>query len=115
MADDIFCKIIQKEIPADIVEENESWLAFKDIHPKAPVHILIVPKKHIDGIGTVSDEDTKLLGELMLAAKKIARKLNLEDGYRLILNQGRHGGQLVGHLHFHLLGGKNLGPKIIQQ
>lgn len=113
--EDIFCKIIKKEIRADIIDEDKNWLAFKDIHPNAPIHILIVPKKHIGGIGEIEDEDKELLGELVLAAKRVAEKSGIAgDGYRLILNQGEYGGQLVGHLHFHLLGGKKLGPKIVQ-
>lgn len=114
--DDIFCKIIKKELNADIVDEDKNWLALKDIHPQAPVHIVIIPKKHIDGIKLVTEEDRGLLGELILAAKKIAKKSSIsEGGYRLILNQGEDGGQVVKHLHFHLLGGKKLGPKIIQE
>lgn len=111
---DIFCKIIKKEINAEIVDEDQNWLAFKDMHPQAPVHILIVPKKHIEGIESVSEEDGEILGEIILAVKRIARKAGMSgDGYRLIINQGDHGGQVVQHLHFHLLGGKKLGPKVV--
>ena len=109
MIDDIFCKIINKELPADIVMEGKGWLAFRDIHPQAPVHVLIVPKKHIMQIS----EDPELVEKLFSAAEKVASKLGLEKGYRLIVNKGEHGGQLVPHFHIHLLGGRRLGAKII--
>ena len=113
MTDDIFCKIIRKEIGDSVFDEGENWVALKDIHPQAPVHILIIPKKHIEGVELAKDEDRELLGELILAAKKIAKKAGIsDDGYRLILNQGENGGQAIKHLHIHLLGGKSLGPKI---
>ena len=115
MADDIFCKIIKKEIPAEIITEEEDWVAIKDIHPQAPVHVLIVPKKHIENMGQAAKEDAELVGRLFVAANKIAEKLKLEqNGFRLIINQGEHGGQLVPHLHIHLLGGRKLGPKIVR-
>jgi histidine triad (HIT) family protein len=113
MIDDVFCKIIKKELSAEIVMEGKDWLAFKDIHPSAPVHILIVPKKHIGGIEEATEEDAELIGELFLAAKKVAKKMELDKGYRVIINQGEHGGQMVPHLHIHLLGGKRLGTKIV--
>lgn len=113
--EDVFCKIINKELGAEMVIEEEEWVAFKDIHPQAPVHILIVPKKHLDCLGRAGEGDRELLGTLMLAANKIAEKLGLEkEGYRLIINHGKNGGQLVPHLHLHLLGGKVLGPKMIK-
>ena len=113
--DDIFCKIINKERVAEVVMEGEEWLAVKDIHPAAPIHILIIPKKHLSGITEIKDEDVELVGKLFMATKKVARKLDLDKkGFRLIVNQGEDGGQLVPHLHFHLLGGKKLGPKIIR-
>ena len=113
--DDVFCKIINKEIPAEVVMEEEDWLAVKDIHPQAPVHVLIVPKKHIGGLADVTDENAEAVGKLFAAANKVAEKLGLkEKGFRLIINQGEHGGQLVPHLHIHLLGGKPLGPKIVR-
>lgn len=112
---DIFCKIINKEVNADIIEESDNWIAFKDIRPQAPVHILIVPKKHISGINEVSDSDKNLLGELVIAAKTVAEKVGIaKEGYRLILNQGEHGGQAISHIHFHLLGGRHLGAKIVK-
>jgi histidine triad (HIT) family protein len=112
MISDVFCKIIKKELPAEIVMESQRWLAIKDIHPQAPVHILIIPKKHLD-FPDIQDSEVNLLGELIIAAKKVAQKLKLENGFRLIINNGEHGGQLVPHFHIHLLGGKRLGAKIV--
>lgn len=103
--DCIFCKIINKELPGNFVYEDATLVAFKDIHPKAPTHILIVPKKHIHSIIEVKAEDRELLGDLLLAAQKIARDLKLDNsGYKLLFNVGRGGGQLIDHLHLHLLG-----------
>lgn len=94
--------------------EADDWLAIRDIHPQAPVHILIMPKKHIGDIGEVKASDAELIGKLILAAGAVAQKIGLaENGFRLIINQGEHGGQLVPHLHIHLLGGQRLGPKIV--
>ncbi len=112
MADDVFCKIINKERPADIIMEGESWLAINDINPRAPVHVLIIPKKHFD-FPDVDDSDANMMGELLLAADKVAKKLNLEKGFRIIINKGEHGGQVVPHFHIHLLGGRHLGAKIV--
>ncbi len=115
MITDVFCKILNKELPADIIAEGDGWIAINDIHPQAPVHVLIIPKKHLTDIYSATENDAKLLGELMMAANQVAKKLGLEEtGFRLIINHGEHGGQLVPHLHVHLLGGKKLGPKIIQ-
>ena len=115
MIDDVFCKIINKEWPAEIIMEEKDWLAVKDIHPAAPVHILIVPKKHIKGITEIKEEDGELIGRLFVAINKVARKVGLDEkGFRLVVNQGEHGGQLVPHLHIHLLGGKKLGSKIVR-
>lgn len=102
--DCIFCKIIKKEAPAEIVFENDQVVAFKDINPKAPIHILIVPKRHIVSVNHIEEEDRTLLGELFLAAKKIAKEKKLE-GYKLLINVGRKGGQIIDHLHLHLLSG----------
>lgn len=114
MERDIFCKIIDKEVPADIVYEDEHVLAIKDIHPQAPVHILLIPKKHIGEVMQTLPDDAPIVGKIMLAAKEVAKMLNLEyKGFRLIINQGEDGGQIVPHLHVHLLGGKHLGPKIV--
>ena len=98
----LFCKIINKEVPSDIIYEDEKVIAFKDIHPKAPVHLLIVPKKHIPSVDHLEIEDKTLMGELILTAQKIAREKKLK-GYRLQINVGRPAGQLIDHLHLHLL------------
>ena len=114
MISDVFCKIINKELSAEVVMEEENWLGINDIHPQAPVHVLIMPKKHMTDICTATQDDAKLLGELLIAANSVAKKLGLEEkGFRLIINHGEHGGQLVPHLHIHLLGGKRLGAKIV--
>ena len=107
MGDCIFCKIINKEIPADIVYENEHVIAFKDINPKAPVHILVVPKKHIATFNDISPEDTELLGKIAEAVQQIAKDFNVaESGYRVLVNVNKEGGQVIFHLHVHILGGK---------
>lgn len=102
MSDCLFCKIVNREIPSEIVYEDENFLVFKDINPKAPVHLLIIPKKHIPSVNHLEIEDKILMGELILVAQKIARDKKLE-GYRLQINVGRPAGQLVDHLHLHLL------------
>jgi histidine triad (HIT) family protein len=103
----IFSKIIRKEIPANIVFENENLLAFRDITPQAPTHILIIPKKPIVDIGKAGKEDKELMGELLLTAAEIAKKEGLEaNGYRVVINTGRDGGQSVFHMHLHVLGGR---------
>jgi len=105
----IFCKIINQEKPADIIYQDEEVLAFKDIDPKAPVHILIIPKKHIPAINHIESHDKELVGKLFLAAKKIAKDQAVaETGYRLLFNVGRDAGQTVDHLHLHLIAGKKL-------
>jgi len=110
--DCLFCKIIKREIPADIVYEDDKVLAFKDIYPKAPFHFLIVPKKHIPSVDHVGLQDRGLMGDLILAAQKIAKEKKLK-GYKLLINVGRPAGQMIDHLHLHLLSGKNydLGSK----
>lgn len=113
MEDNIFLKIIRKEIPADIVYENDEILAFCDIRPIAPVHILIIPKKPIESMADVEEEDAPLIGKMFLAAKRIAEDLNIsEKGYKLLIRVGRDGGQEVPHLHLHLLGGAKLAENI---
>lgn len=105
----LFTKIINKEIPADIVYEDDICLAFRDINPQAPVHVLIIPKKEIVSIGTLTDEDKDILGHIMVTTAKIAKQEGLdENGYRIVTNIGENGGQSVFHLHFHLLGGRKL-------
>jgi diadenosine tetraphosphate (Ap4A) HIT family hydrolase len=109
--DCIFCKIINREIPSDIVYEDERILAFRDLEPQSPVHILIVPKVHIASLDEVEEtgERKELLGHLMAKVHGIAAVLGLENGYRLVCNCGEDGMQTVKHLHFHLLGGRRLG------
>ena len=107
--DTIFGKIIRKEIPAEIVYESQTLIAFRDINPQAPVHILIVPKKPLENIGAADCGDLELLGELLLAAGKIAEQEGLSArGFRLVVNNGKDGGQEVSHLHVHLLGGRKM-------
>lgn len=107
--DCIFCKIVNKEIPADILHEDEEVVAFKDIEPKAPVHILVIPKKHISSINNLKEEDKELMGKLVLLARDIAKENGIsETGYRLILNAGKNAGQTVDHIHLHLIGGTKL-------
>ena len=102
----IFKRIIDKEIHADILYEDEQCLAFRDISPQAPVHILVIPRKEIPSIDHLSDEDEQLVGHIYLVIKQIAAGEGLENGYRVIENCGKEGGQTVDHLHFHLLGGR---------
>jgi histidine triad (HIT) family protein len=102
----LFCKIANKEAPADIVYEDDKIVAFKDIHPKAPIHLLIVPKKHIPSVDHLELADKELMGELILTAQKIAKKIGVaKSGYKLVFNVGKGGGQLITHLHLHLLAG----------
>ena len=108
MAETIFAKIIRREIPAQIEHEDEMCLAFHDVAPQAPTHILVIPKKPIPRLTEVTDADTPLLGHLMRVATEIATKLNLANGFRLVVNCGTDGGQTVDHLHIHLLGGRSL-------
>lgn len=104
----LFEKIIARQIPADIVFEDELCLAFRDISPQAPTHILVVPKKPIPRIGEASTEDQALIGHLFLTAAAIARIEKLAEGFRIVVNNGSHGGETVPHLHIHLLGGRHL-------
>ena len=108
MSETIFSKIIRKEIPADIVYEDDLALAFHDVHPQAPVHILIIPKKPIESIARASTEDAALLGHLLLTVKRVATQEGLENGYRVVINTGEDGGQTVFHLHLHLLGKRTM-------
>jgi histidine triad (HIT) family protein len=106
MNDCLFCKIIAGEIPSKKVHEDEHTYAFEDLDPKAPTHVLVVPKKHIRGLKEVSEEDAEIIGRCHLAAAQIARQRGIEDGYRTVLNVGPKSGQSVFHLHVHLLGGR---------
>lgn len=105
MEDCIFCKIINKEIPSENLYEDDKFLAFKDINPSAPIHVLITPKKHINSINELGEEDKELMGEMLLLAKKIAKDLKTSDGYKLSFSVGRKGGQVINHIHLHLMGG----------
>lgn len=114
MEDCIFCKIIKREMPSDIVYEDDEIIAFKDIQPAAPIHILVIPKKHIASLVELSKEDEILIGKIYTVINKVADEQGVkEKGYRVIVNCGKDGGQEVGHLHFHLLAGKKLGEKIV--
>ncbi|MEW5883513.1 MAG: histidine triad nucleotide-binding protein [Armatimonadota bacterium] len=105
--DCIFCKIAAGEIPCDKVMETDSWLAFRDINPQAPTHVLVIPKKHVPGVQAATEDDD--LGALLLAAKEIARIEGVDrTGYRLVINSGQQGGQTVDHLHLHVLGGRQM-------
>lgn len=107
MSENLFLKIIKREIPADIVYETEDVLAFRDINPQAPVHVLIIPKVHIRTVNDLMTDQAELIGKLFLAAKEIAQKEGLsEDGYRLVMNCNEAAGQMVFHIHLHLLGGR---------
>jgi histidine triad (HIT) family protein len=109
----IFCRIIAREVPADIVYEDEDFLAFRDILPKAPTHVLVIPKTHITSLAELSEEQEELVGRLIILAKKLAEKEGIaKKGYRLVINCGPEGGQLVPHLHLHLIGGKQMDAKL---
>ncbi|PZO20178.1 MAG: histidine triad nucleotide-binding protein [Leptolyngbya foveolarum] len=107
--DTLFSKIIRREIPADIVYEDELCLAFRDITPQAPTHILVIPKQPIPKLADAQPEDKMILGHLLFTVSEIARQENLDNGYRVVINTGEEGGQTVFHLHLHLLGGRALG------
>lgn len=108
----IFCKIINGEIPSSKVYEDEYCLAFKDLDPAAPVHVLVVPKTHIESLDMVNDENIEAVSKVVSAIPKVAKALSLEKGYRVITNIGEDGGQTVKHLHFHILGGIKLTEKL---
>jgi len=104
----LFGKVIRREIPADIVYEDELCLAFRDINPQAPTHVLLIPKKEIDKLSSADGADQALLGHMMLAAAKVARQLGVGDAFRLVVNNGAEAGQSVFHLHLHILAGRKL-------
>ena len=113
MSDCIFCKIAAKELPSETVYEDDQVLAIKDINPLAPVHLLLITKKHITSLNEVSSEDEGLMGHILMLAQKLAQEFGVaESGYRVVTNIGKEGGQAVPHLHFHVLGGKPLGVRI---
>ncbi len=114
MEDCIFCKIIKREIPSEIVYEDEKVIVFNDVNPAAPIHILVVPKKHIATLLEVSEEDDTLISYIYQVINKIAKERGFaENGFRVIANCGKDSGQEVMHIHFHVLGGKKLGAKIV--
>lgn len=108
MADCIFCMIANKKIPSNIAYEDDRIICFHDLEPQAPVHVLIIPKKHIASLDDVTDADAELLGYIMIKVKEIAELLGLENGYRVVNNCGEDGMQTVKHLHFHLLGKRKM-------
>jgi len=108
MSETIFSKIIRREIPADIVYEDDLCLAFKDVNPQAPTHILVIPKKPIPKLADAQSQDHALMGHLLLTVKRVAEQAGLSNGYRVVINSGEDGGQTVDHLHLHILGGRSL-------
>ena len=107
--DCLFCKIAAGEIPSKKAYEDEKVFVFYDIDPQAPVHILVIPKEHIQSVSQITPENQEIVGHIFTVIAKLAQELNLKDGYRVVSNVGQQGGQSVPHLHFHLLGGRNLG------
>lgn len=110
--DCIFCKIINNEIPSNKAYEDESVLAFHDVNPQAPVHILVVPKQHIESIAEITPENSAVIAHIGEVISNLAKELNLADGFRVITNVGKHGAQTVKHLHFHILGGRQLTERL---
>ena len=109
----IFCRIVAGEVPSDIVYQDEDFLAFRDISPQAPIHVLIIPKTHITSLAEFAEGRQELVGRLIIIAKKLAEKEGIaKKGYRLVINCGPDGGQMVPHLHLHLIGGKRLDDKL---
>jgi histidine triad (HIT) family protein len=111
--DCIFCQIVADKIPSDILYQDEDVLAFRDIHPLAPTHLIIIPKKHIPSLAHLSEEQLPLMGQMIDVANQLARKEGIsERGYRLVINCGQEGGQVVPHLHIHLLGGRKIADEM---
>ncbi len=110
MSDCLFCKIKNSEIPADVVYEDEHCLAFRDIQPKAAVHLLVIPRKHVENLDDLTDDDSEMISHIMLTIPRIARQQGLVEGYRTVTNNGAMSGQEVYHLHFHILGGGKINP-----
>ena len=104
----VFQKIIDREIPADVLHEDDQCIAIRDVNPQAPAHLLVIPKKLVVRIGEAEEEDGPLLGHLLLVARKVAEQEQLDDGFRLVINNGPAGGESVPHLHIHVLGGRQL-------
>ena len=114
MSDCIFCKIVNKEVPTNFIYEDEEIVAFNDINPQAPIHILVIPKKHISSLVELNKNDDNLIGRIFGVINEIAKKEKIDkSGFRVIMNCGEDAGQEVKHLHFHILAGKKLGTKII--
>lgn len=108
MEDCLFCKIVDGEIESEILYEDEEIIAFPDINPVAPIHILIIPKEHIESADDLEKRHSEMVGKIFLVAKKIAKDMDLDEGYRIVNNCGEDGGQTVKHIHFHLIGGRQL-------
>ncbi|HEX5724547.1 MAG TPA: histidine triad nucleotide-binding protein [Longimicrobiaceae bacterium] len=109
MEDCIFCRIVRGEIPSPRVREGEAWIAIRDINPAAPVHVLVIPREHVESVAHLGDGDVELAGRLLVAAGEVARQEGVaESGYRVVVNTGREGGQTVPHLHLHVIGGRQL-------
>jgi histidine triad (HIT) family protein len=113
MIADVFCKMVSGELRTEFLYRDDDVFVIRDIKPQAPVHLLVIPVKHFDGIADFAEHDGHLLGKMLSVADRVAREQGLDKGYRLIVNEGEHGGKLVPHLHLHLLGGRRLGPKIV--
>lgn len=116
MISDVFCKIIKGELPTEVIYQDNDFLVIKDINPQAPVHLLIIPKKHYTSLEDFMEEkDLTLLGKALVVSHKVSHQTGIADkGYRLIMNEGEYGVKLVPHLHIHLLGGRRLGPKLVK-
>jgi len=110
--DCVFCQIVAGKIPSDTLYQDEEVIAFRDIHPVAPTHVLIIPKRHLPSLAQLTDDETPLIGQMTKIANQLAREEGIaERGYRLVISSGREGGQVVPHLHMHLLGGRRLGDR----
>lgn len=106
----VFCKIVNGEIPADVVYDSENIMAFRDINPSAPTHVLVIPKRHFASLDALPSDDALLAGEILLAVKTVAEKIGVSGGYKVLTNCGEPAGQVVHHLHFHILAGKKFVP-----
>lgn len=116
MEDCLFCKIINGDVPSEKIYETEDVLVFKDIHPVAPVHVLVVPKIHIKNMNEITKQNSEIIAHIYEVISEVANNLGIsENGYRVICNCGEDGGQVVHHLHYHLLGGKHLGMKLVKE
>lgn len=110
MSDDcLFCQIASGEVESDVVAEGDRWLAFRDVNPQAPSHVLVIPREHVENLDDLDPEQEELAGELLMAARRVAEQEGLDEGYRVVANTNRQAGQSVFHLHFHVLGGRAMG------